>query len=472
MPGSPHPTVVSSELYRLGLGVIAPDAAIAAALTAGRSPLHNNLISVVPEGLSVEDASDALHQIIERAFTQALVGDSSPAGVVNECLPHLGMNRLDRAGRTLYVDVSCPGDTSRRFGIPFPIEELALSLAREFSGRTFLTTRRGSGFAHDTGLLENWAQVGRQHAPDLPATAAVRVREGDILFQSGLCDPTQDWTEALAGWKARGGVFVQVVTDLLPLAFEDFYPQDRSLFEHWLTTVATHADLLVCYAREVAADLESWISHQPVAGTTRPAVAWIPLGCVRSGMGGRYPEPLRTRDPGRSRVLVIGTVEPRMGVEVVMDAAEALWSRGEDVEFTILGSRGWMMPTELSRLRALNDSDAPFTWVTHATAARVRSEYKRADLLVASSRGEGVGLPIVEALAHGVPVLARDIPVFRELLGPRGDYFVLDGELPQAIITRVRSRAPIAYTPERLVTWEESAQDLLTAIDTVTRRQV
>ena len=68
----------------------------------------------------------------------------------------------------------------------------------------------------------------------------------------------------------------------------------------------------------------------------------------------------------------------------------------------------------------LHRSARPLTWLRDASDEELRLEYLEADLLVMASRGEGFGLPIVEALAHGTPVVARDLPVFRELLGDHG----------------------------------------------------
>jgi glycosyltransferase involved in cell wall biosynthesis len=48
-------------------------------------------------------------------------------------------------------------------------------------------------------------------------------------------------------------------------------------------------------------------------------------------------------------------------------------------------------------------------------------------VLVAASRDEGFGIPLVEAMALGVPVVASDIPVFREVAGSHARTFALAG---------------------------------------------
>lgn len=125
------------------------------------------------------------------------------------------------------------------------------------------------------------------------------------------------------------------------------------------------------------------------------------------------------------------------------------------------------MPTVIERLERLSGSGAPLTWVQEATDDDLQWEYLNSDLLVMASRGEGFGLPVVEAISHGLPVLARDLPVFRELLGDEGDYFRLDSELPAAILKRLHSTDPVRFDADRLVTWAESAKEVLGAIGRV-----
>jgi alpha-1,2-rhamnosyltransferase len=66
--------------------------------------------------------------------------------------------------------------------------------------------------------------------------------------------------------------------------------------------------------------------------------------------------------------------------------------------------------------------------------------YGRARALIFPSRAEGYGLPIVEALAHGMRVLASDIPVHREVGGPWCAYFAPDD---------------IAGLAARIIRWEQ-----------------
>ena len=138
--------------------------------------------------------------------------------------------------------------------------------------------------------------------------------------------------------------------------------------------------------------------------------------------------------------------------------------RGEDVEFVLVGRPGWARPELIDRLAVLHRSARPLTWLRDASDEELRLEYLDADLLVMASRGEGFGLPIVEALAHGTPVVARDLHVFRELLGDQAAYFARDEELADG-----HARAAAIRRTDRLRvrsprTWRDTAADLLHAM--------
>jgi glycosyltransferase involved in cell wall biosynthesis len=260
---------------------------------------------------------------------------------------------------------------------------------------------------------------------------------------------------------------VHMVYDLLPLEMPEFFPPFVGpWFGRWLAAAAAHADLVVTDSDATSRALEAWLRDELPMGD-RPPVRRVRLA-HEIGVPLPHPEAVASRRRGRSRVLFVGTIEPRKGIEVLLDAAQLLWDRGEAIEFRVVGRPGWASPALLNRLRSLADSGHPLIWLPDASDLDLQWEYLHADLLVMPSRGEGFGLPIVEAVAHGVPVVARDLSVFRELLGPDGDYFQRDVDLPDAILRRLASPAPPALVPDRWVTWRQAARDLLDAIDGIT----
>ena len=83
-----------------------------------------------------------------------------------------------------------------------------------------------------------------------------------------------------------------------------------------------------------------------------------------------------------------------------------------------------------------------------------------------ASEAEGFGLPLIEAAHYGLPLLLRDIPVFREIAGPHASYFT--EAIPQLLAIRLAfwleevsdGLAPSSRSIQKL-DWRTSAQRLL-----------
>ena len=117
----------------------------------------------------------------------------------------------------------------------------------------------------------------------------------------------------------------------------------------------------------------------------------------------------RLRLPPRF-ALVVGTLEPRKGLDVAVGAvASSGWP--DDLPLVVVGPTGWGelslpdVPSErLRRLGRLSDDDLAVTYA-HATVVLV------------PSRSEGFGLPVLEAMTHGVPVVVSEAPALVEVAG-------------------------------------------------------
>ncbi|MEI6621403.1 MAG: glycosyltransferase family 1 protein [Actinomycetes bacterium] len=395
-----------------------------------------------------------------------------PAGLSRTAAHEALARNRSSSSNSLYFDVTALARRPARSGIQRVTVELARNLIALNAPPLFTASRVNGYIGLNTSVLPE-LMPGSTDAQTLSDRSGQRIipKPGDTLLVTDLYPRFRPWEPVLATWRAHGGSYAQVVCDLLPVHLEDFFVDSAWWFEDWLRMVTKYANVLVADSQDAANGLQSWLDTNPPDRPDKPVITWIRLG-YDMGYTQGYMESLRNRPRGHRRVLVVGTIEPRKGVEVVMNAAETLWSRGEDVEFVLVGKPGWAMPSIINRLQALHDSDKPLTWLKDASDEELRLQYLSADLLVMASRGEGFGLPIVEALAHGVPVVARDLPVFRELLGDQDCYFRLDAQLPDVILRRLRSPDPICYVPERLVTWRDTTLDLMRAISLPTRHGV
>src|SRR5205085_8129675 len=108
-------------------------------------------------------------------------------------------------------------------------------------------------------------------------------------------------------------------------------------------------------------------------------------------------------------------------------------------------------------------------WLESADDSVLKRLYEQADGLLMASEAEGFGLPIIEAARHDLPILLRDIPVFREVAGDHATYFhgTAPDELQEALTTwlsQVKADAAPPATGIAWQTWSESTQSLMDLI--------
>lgn len=134
--------------------------------------------------------------------------------------------------------------------------------------------------------------------------------------------------------------------------------------------------------------------------------------------------------PGSLRLIAVGTVEPRKNLEAAVPIlTELRRTTHPAATLDIVGRPGWGV--DISAL-----ASAPGVTVHgYQSAARVRELLEGADALISTSHDEGLGLPLLEAQYAGLPVIAPDRPIFREVLGESG--IILDLSDVSSVAARI-----------------------------------
>lgn len=175
------------------------------------------------------------------------------------------------------------------------------------------------------------------------------------------------------------------------------------------TLVKTHAnraDCVIVSSRYAAGQVESalQIATEKIAVCPAGAPDWAP----------------RQSGPETGYILFLGTLEPRKNVGILLDAYRILTSRYGRVPDLVLAGRS--TPAATPWLEALRHT--PFAgrarYLGYVPDARLRSLYEGAAVLVVPSFEEGFGLPVLEAMTVGVPVVASNRGSLPEVLGDAG----------------------------------------------------
>jgi glycosyltransferase involved in cell wall biosynthesis len=306
------------------------------------------------------------------------------------------------------------------------------------------------------------------------ADDAVEAARGDVFV--GLdwnVDAIAPAEPQLRDWHRRGVSLHFLLHDLLPLTLPDmFHPYARGRFEDWLRRIASIADQLVCVSRATAGDLRAWMASATLDYQfgAAPIVSDSPLGAdatLGTGSASVPRKPLADAMQQRPTLLMVGTIEPRKGYDQALDACEMLWNEGADFNLVIVGHFGWLMETLRTRLEAHARRHQHLFWIDDAGDDELDAIYRSSTSLLAASWGEGYGLPLIEAARRGLPVIARDLPVFREVMGARAQYFIAPDTAELANVLRQWLAAPGSHRAEIAPSWPSWAQSAARMADTI-----
>ena len=172
-------------------------------------------------------------------------------------------------------------------------------------------------------------------------------------------------------------------------------------------------------------------------------------------------------------LLMLGTVEPRKNHALVLDALEQGLA-AEGMNLVIAGRIGWNVEALENRIRKHKLLGKQLFFVERPGDAEVDYLYKHAFAVAFPTFNEGFGLPVIEALLRGTPVVASDIEVLHEVAGDYADYFDPNDPADFARCVRSLIQDDAAYTARKSAlqdykprTWDESAALMLEALESL-----
>lgn len=272
--------------------------------------------------------------------------------------------------------------------------------------------------------------------------------------------------------KSVGATIAFVVYDILPIRHPEWWPGEGGLHhERWLRDVLRVADRIICISKAVADDVQALSVERGVFSTAK--IDWFHLGAdtdntmPSTGLPPDADEVLSKIAEDKS-FLMVGTLEPRKGHKQALDAFELLWAQGHELNLVIVGKQGWMVDELCERLRTHPQLGTRLFWLSNASDEYLDAIYRAASVLLVASFGEGFGLPIVEGSKRALPVLARDLPVFREVGGDSTMFFEAEDPpaLADALLACVLREDPLLADGqhEPWISWEKSCAQLQVAL--------
>ncbi|MDQ2879828.1 MAG: glycosyltransferase family 4 protein [Actinomycetota bacterium] len=258
----------------------------------------------------------------------------------------------------------------------------------------------------------------------------------------------------------RGGDLVVTVHDTVPWTHPDGLTRRGARWHRRnIRRAASRADALVVPTAAVADDLARQVSCQApvhVAGEgVTAAVTLLPHDAAAIASQLRLPP---------SYVLTIGTIEPRKGIDTLLAALAA--PHAPDLPVVLVGQPGWGQVDPAALARQCGLDPARVHVLGRITDAELAVVLHGAAVLAAPSLVEGFGLPVLEAMAAGVPVVHSDAPALLEVAGGAGvavqrrDPIALAGALRAVLSDAGKMQAMRAAGRRRAeqFSWERTAR--------------
>ena len=267
------------------------------------------------------------------------------------------------------------------------------------------------------------------------------------------------------------GVQVQfVIYDLLVvLQSHNFQSGSSEWISRWLEII-TKFDGAVCISKSVAIELFDWLQiygqprYQPLN------IGYFHLGAnitINHLVESKTTDNLVLSEiNSRQTFLMVGTIEPRKAHAQALEAFQQLWTQGTDINLVILGRKGWMTDVLIQKIINHPQNGKKLFWLNNVSDEYLEKIYSATTCLIAASEGEGFGLPLIEAARHNLPIIARDIPVFREVAAEHAFYFSgFSSDALACAITDWIALEKLDKTPKSSkmtwLTWKQSTKNLL-----------
>ncbi len=231
-----------------------------------------------------------------------------------------------------------------------------------------------------------------------------------------------------AEWLERASAQpIYFVHDLIPLTHPEYCrPGEPDKHLRRMTALLTHGVGVIANSRDMLNELGVFAGLQK--SLRMPPALAAPLGVAMSGpdqiAGGR------TLLPGRPYFVMLGTIEGRKNHLMILNIWAELARRLGPAcpQLVIIGQRGWECEQAVDMLERCEAIRGHVIELSRCDDDMLTAYMSNARALLFPSFVEGYGLPLVEALACGTPVIASGLPVFRELAGAIPDYLsAIDG---------------------------------------------
>jgi len=222
------------------------------------------------------------------------------------------------------------------------------------------------------------------------------LKDGNLLLIPDLC-----WDPRIHAWSRFakfGGKKIAIFHDAMPLRIPGQADSHDALFMRYVQALA-QLDGVICISQEVKDDLLRYWRESNLEPKPIDVIGWpVPFAEQR---------PANAPNQASRKIIYVSRLKLRKNHLVLLEACASLWEKGEKFSLDLIGIEDAFTDTRkiLREVRALAARGFPIQWRKHISNEELTQAYRDCAFTVFPSRLEGFGLPIIESLWHGRPVI-------------------------------------------------------------------
>lgn len=291
------------------------------------------------------------------------------------------------------------------------------------------------------------------------------MRQEDVLLI-----PDLSWDQRIKKWEELSqlpGKKIAVFHDAMPLNIPGQSGSNDALFKEYVKALG-YLDQVICISQEVHNDLLKYWNEFGIKAKPAPVLIWpVPFTGLR---------PDNQSNQKSQHIIYVARLKLRKNHLVLLEACELLWKKKIRFSLDLIGVEDAFFDTLTisKRIKELAAKGYPVKWRKHISDQELSQAYQAAAFTVFPSKMEGFGLPILESLWHGRPVICGGNGAIGEVAEGGGCHVLKDQNNPVELAEAIQKLLQDEKVYEELYaqtqkrkfrSWEDYGQELKTVLE-------
>ena len=333
----------------------------------------------------------------------------------------------------------------------------------------FFTVKLNNDFAYSSAkffwytykkiyyILSNWVNTFAKKPKNI-----INLSNNDLLlfidaFWQPLYSENKFFFKMISNAKAQNAIFAILIYDIIPITNPEFLDNlFVNKFRASFKQIIGYSNFILVTSQSEKNNIEYFLESLKL----KKPIDYFYLGCDLSKQTeSEYIRESIKQLKTKTYFLMVGTIEPRKGYDVALEAFERLWQNGFEKDLVIVGKIGWGVKKTVNRFLNSKYYNKKLFMFNNANDAELEFLYNNTQALIFASKREGFGLPLVEATQYKKPIIASDIDIFREIGKDYPVYFKCND--PQDLINAIlkfQGDSEVKDSGFKPLTWDESVQ--------------